>query len=96
MKTKKISQVASQDANDVLETSEMLRAANCLLRAGTGVVAFANDICQSEILSETGMKKYDESVNYVFTVFRDVYAALMSRYAALNASDIGKDGNKVS
>lgn len=96
MKKQKISQIAPQDANDVLESSEMLRASNCLLRAGSGIVAFANDLSGSEVLSEDDRKEFDSAITIVFRIFRDVYAALMARYAALNASDIGKDENKVS
>lgn len=74
-------------ATDVLETSEVLRSANCMCRMASGILGFANQICKAEVLSESKMKEINDSLDVVLNAFKDVYAALLARYSALSASD---------
>lgn len=74
-------------ATDVLETSEVLRSANCMCRMASGILGFANQICKAEVLSESKIKEINDSLDVVLNAFKDVYAALLARYSALSASD---------
>ena len=89
---KKISNVApASSANDVLETAEVVRSANCLLRMAVGVCGFSNDLCAAEVFSESEQKDLDASFIAVFKALEKVYASLMGRYSALLSSELGKD-----
>ena len=70
-------------ANDVLETAEMLRASNILVRTSQGIVFMANHICKAEVLSEEEFKKFSDSLASIIDVYSRVYASLMGRYSAL-------------
>lgn len=82
------------EANDVLETAEMLRAANVLTRTSVGIISFANGICGAEVLSEDEMKSVEKAFETVFGVYAKVYASLMGRYSALSASVVGSEDEK--
>lgn len=79
-------------ANDILETSEVLRSSNCLLRMAVGILGFANDLCGSEVFSDSERKSLDGSINDVFKALEKCYASLMGRYSALKAvEDVSGD-----
>lgn len=89
MKAKKTLVSPVNSAEDVLETAEVVRSANCVLRMAVGITGFANDICGAEVISEERHKTLESSFNVVFEALRDVYASLMGRYSALSASSVG-------
>lgn len=97
MKKEKLSPVIpQQNAEDVLETAEMLRAANCLMRCAVGIISMAPAIVDQEIDTQERLQEWSKACDIVFDRFRIYYAALMQRYSSLSAMEIGKDGNKVS
>lgn len=75
----------ASSANDVLETAEVVRSTNCLLRMSTGVFGFSNEICSAEVFSEDKRKKLDEALSLVFDSLSTCYASLMARYSALKS-----------
>lgn len=89
MKEKKsrVASVVPDDANDILETSEVVRSSNCLLRMAVGVLGFANDLCRAEVFSEAERKELDSSINTVFKALEKCYASLMGRFSALKSSE---------
>lgn len=94
MKEKKpLGQHVPNDSDDVLETAEVVRSCNCLLRMAVGIFGFANTLCAAEVFSESEAKSLDGSVNAVFKALEKTYASLMGRYSALKSSDIGKNVN---
>lgn len=87
-KKKTASVSVESQANDVLETAEMLRASNILARTSQGIVFMSNHICKAEVISEDKFKAFSEALTTVIDVYSVVYASLMGRYSAL-ASQIG-------
>lgn len=77
------------NATDILETSEVLRSANCMTRMASGILGFANQLCKAEVLSEERMKKVNESLDVVLDAYKEVYAALLARYSALESASTG-------
>lgn len=77
------------NATDILETSEVLRSANCMCRMASGIIGFANQLCKAEVLSEDRLKQVNDSLDVVLNAYKDVYAALLARYSALEAADTG-------
>lgn len=77
------------NATDILETSEVLRSANCMTRMASGILGFANQLCKAEVLSEERLKKVNESLDVVLDAYKEVYASLLARYSALDAADTG-------
>ena len=77
-------------SSDVLESAEMVRASNVLLRAAIGVSSMTNQICKSEVISDDRAKEVQPMIDKVFELLRDVYASLMSRYSALE-NHVGED-----
>lgn len=87
--------VVPEDANDILETSEVVRSANCLLRMAVGIFGFCNDLCKAEVFSEAELKELDRSINSVFSALQKSYASLMGRYSALKSAEVGSSGKAV-
>lgn len=83
----RVAPVVPDDANDILETSELIRSANCLLRMAVGVLGFANDLCRAEVFPESERKELDSAINLIFKAFEKCYASLMGRYSALKSSE---------
>lgn len=86
-KNSRVAPVVPQDANDLLETSEVVRSANCLLRMAVGVFGFSNDLCKAEVFAEAELVSLDRSINDVFKALEKCYASLMGRYSALKSSE---------
>lgn len=83
-KTKKLGAVVpEQSANDVLETAEMVRAANALLRTSEGIIFLCNSICSAEVVTKQQLESAQKGFNEILTLYGHVYAALMARYSAL-------------
>lgn len=91
MISKKIPVSGVNDANDVLETAEVVRASNIILRMSVGIIGFSNQICAAEVFSQDRIKSLDSSINDVFDALGTAYASLMGRYSALKSSEVGKD-----
>ena len=75
------------EANDVLETAEMLRAATTLLRTTVGMVALSTPLCKAEVFSKSELEDINNAYTLLFDKFRVLYASLMGRYSALSSSD---------
>lgn len=75
--------------NDILETAELVRAANCLGRMTVGVFYFAESLCGAKVFDESEFKSIQESLNKYLNSLGTLYASLMGRYSALTASKIG-------
>lgn len=87
-----VGKAAPNDANDILETAEVVRSANCLLRMAAGIFAFANQLCVAEVFSDEEKKTLNSSLNSVFSSMEKAYASLMGRYSALVSAKVGASG----
>lgn len=76
-------------ANDVLETAELVRAANCLARMTVGIFFFSGSLCGAEVFSKDKLEKIQTSLSEYLESLGVLYSSLMGRYSALSASLVG-------
>lgn len=95
------------EANDVLETAEILRGINVFTRMSVGIVTFSDSIAGKQVLSEEEKQAYFDCAAQSMDVFHRLYEAFMLRYSLLkefndskaSVSDFldkAKNGQKVS
>lgn len=78
--------------NDVLETAELVRAANCLVRMTVGVFFFSGSLCGAEVFDKSELESIDKGITGYLESLSRLYASLMARYSALSAK-IGENDN---
>lgn len=95
------------EANDVLETAEIIRGINIFTRMSVGIVSFSDSIAGRQVLSDEEKQEYFDSVSLAMSFFERLYEAFMLRYSVLKESvdsrasvsdflDKAKNGQKVS
>lgn len=77
----------SAEANDVLETAEVVRGSATFLRMTVGIVAMSSNLCKAEVFDKSKLEEINKAYNTLFDGFSVLYASLMGRYSALSASD---------
>lgn len=77
----------SAEANDVLETAEVVRGSATFLRMTVGIVALSSNLCKAEVFDKKRLDEINKAYNVLFDGFSILYASLMGRYSALSASD---------
>lgn len=87
MKEKPTNPNPISEANDVLETAEMLRASTTMLRTTVGIVALSTPICKAEVFTKPELEEINKAFTLLFDKFRVLYASLMGRYSALSSAD---------
>lgn len=75
------------NSNDVLETAEIVRASNALVRMTTGIISMVGPICKAEVFSSDELKSLQSHFDAVLNAYSRTYQALMARFAALQACD---------
>lgn len=83
-----------QSSNDVLETSEMLRAGNALLRTSEGIIFLLQSIIGVEVFSESELKDLSTHFNAVFSAMAKSYARLMQHYSSLKEAEEVEESRK--
>lgn len=81
-------------SNDVLETAEMLRAANCLCRTSQGILFLCNGICAAGVFTLEELKDLEKSVSALLGAYGRAYSSLMARYSALLDSESAEASRK--
>lgn len=77
----------SAEANDVLETAEVVRGSATFLRMTVGIIAMSSNLCKAEVFEKKKLDEINKAYNVLFDCFSVLYASLMGRYSALSASD---------
>lgn len=75
------------EANDILESAEVVRGSATLLRMTVGIVSLSSSLCKAEVFDKARLDKLNEAYNTLFDGFSVLYASLMGRYSALTALD---------
>jgi hypothetical protein len=86
-KPTKVERASNAEANDLLETAEVIRGSATFLRMTVGIVALSSNLCKAEVFDQNHLDDINKAYNVLFDNFSILYASLMGRYSALSASD---------
>lgn len=69
-------------SQDLLETAEIIRAANAIVRMSVGIVSLSGQMCRAEVFTSQELKDLSPHFNEVINAFGRVYQSLMAAYSA--------------
>lgn len=69
-------------SQDLLETAEIIRAANAIVRMSVGILGLSGQMCRAEVFTSEEQKELGSHFTEVINAFGRVYQALMAAYSA--------------
>lgn len=80
------------NSNDLLESAEIVRASNAIVRMSEGIVGLCSQMVRSQVFSEDELKSLSADFNSVLSAYHRCYTSLMAAYsAALQAEQDNKN-----